>query len=65
MCVCVEFAGTVSRSVVYCCVCLLRQDPLNSDDDISNDDDPSDVFDTENVVVCQFDKVCEYNVIVL
>lgn len=60
----VEFASTVSRSVVQWCVCLLRQDPLNSDDDISNDDDPSDVFDTENVVVCQFDKVREYNAII-
>lgn len=35
---------------------LIKQEPLNSDDDVS-EEEQADLFDTDNVVVCQYDKV--------
>lgn len=40
------------------------EEPLNSEDDVS-DEEPNELFETDNVVVCQYDKVCVSEYLVL
>ncbi|SPP80987.1 blast:Transcription initiation factor IIA subunit 1 [Drosophila guanche] len=38
-----------------------EEEPLNSEDDVT-DEDSTETFDTDNVIVCQYDKVLEWQI---